>query len=95
MFKITKKLLTIADFCSIFCLNKENGKVYLRWTGYRSGQKSETAAEMRAKHADRLIREAVWGMIPKGRLGRAQYRKLKVYAGAEHPHAAQNPEIVK
>ena len=71
--------------------NKENGKVYLRWTGYRSGQKSETAAEMRAKHADRLIREAVWGMIPKGRLGRAQYRKLKVYAGADHPHAAQKP----
>ena len=74
---------------------KETGKVYLRWTGYRSGQKSETAQEMREKHADRLIREAVWGMIPKGRLGRAQYRKLKVYAGAEHPHAAQNPEIVK
>lgn len=42
-----------------------------------------------------MIREAVWGMLPKGRLGRAQYAKLKVYAGAEHPHAAQNPEPVK
>jgi large subunit ribosomal protein L13 len=75
--------------------NKETGKKYIRWTGYRSGQRVETAQEMRAKHADRLIREAVWGMIPHGRLGRAQYAKLKVYAGAEHPHAAQNPELVK
>jgi len=75
--------------------NKETGKKYIRWTGYRSGQRVETAQEMRAKHADRLIREAVWGMIPHGRLGRAQYAKLKVYAGAEHPHAAQKPEEVK
>jgi len=74
---------------------KETGKKYIRWTGYRSGQRVETAQEMRAKHADRLIREAVWGMIPHGRLGRAQYAKLKVYAGAEHPHAAQKPEVVK
>lgn len=74
---------------------KETGKVYLRWTGWLQGQRAETAAQMREKHADRLIREAVWGMIPHGRLGRAQYRKLKVYAGAEHPHAAQKPEIVK
>lgn len=75
--------------------SKETGKIYLRWTGYRSGQRSETAGQMREKHADRLVREAVWGMMPKGRLGRAQYRKLKVYAGAEHPHAGQKPEIVK
>jgi large subunit ribosomal protein L13 len=74
---------------------KETGKKYIRWTGYRSGQRVETAQEMRAKHADRLIREAVWGMIPHGRLGRAQYAKLKVYAGAEHPHAAQKPEVLK
>ena len=57
---------------------------------------TDRLAEMiRAKHADRLVREAVWGMMPKGRLGRAQYAKLKVYVGAEHPHAAQKPEPVK
>ena len=75
--------------------NKEVGKEYLRWTGWRSGQRSTTVAPMREKHPDRLIREAVWGMMPKGRLGRAQFKKLKVYAGEDHPHAAQNPEIVK
>ncbi len=74
--------------------NKEVGKIYKWWTGYRSGQKSARAEEIRAKHADRLIREAVWGMIPHGRLGRAQYAKMKVYCGAEHPHAAQKPEVI-
>ena len=74
---------------------KETGKKYIRWTGYRSGQRIETPEQIRAKHADRLVREAVWGMMPKGRLGRAQYAKLKVYVGAEHPHAAQKPEPVK
>lgn len=75
--------------------NKETGKVYLRWTGYRSGQKSATVQEVRAKHPERLIQDAVWGMLPHGRLGRAQFKKLKVYAGPEHPHAAQKPEAVK
>ena len=73
----------------------ETGKKYIRWTGYRSGQRIETPEMIREKHADRLVREAVWGMMPKGRLGRAQYAKLKVYVGAEHPHAAQKPEPVK
>ena len=75
--------------------NKETGKIYLSWSGYRSGQKAARAEEIRAKHADRLVRMAVWGMLPHGRLGRAQFSKLKVYAGSEHPHAAQKPEIVK
>ena len=75
--------------------SKETGKKYIRWTGYRSGQRIETPEQIRAKHADRLVREAVWGMMPKGRLGRAQYAKLKVYVGAEHPHAAQKPEPAK
>ena len=48
-----------------------------------------------AKDTERMIREAVWGMLPHGRLGRAQYAKLKVYNGAEHPHAAQTPETVQ
>lgn len=75
--------------------NKEIGKKYISYSGYRSGQKIARAEEVRAKHPDKLIRDAVWGMIPGGRLARAQYSKLKVYAGAEHPHAAQKPEIVK
>lgn len=74
---------------------KEITKVYLRYTGFRSGQRSARAEEVRAKHPDYLVREAVWGMLPHGRLGRAQYRKLKVYAGSEHPHTAQNPETAK
>ena len=49
------------------------------------------AKEIREKHPERMIKDAVWGMMPHGRLGRAQFAKLKVYAGAEHPHAAQNP----
>ena len=60
---------------------KETGKVYVDY--------------VRETNPERLIRDAVWGMLPKGRLARAQYRKLKVYAGAEHPHAAQKPETVK
>ena len=75
--------------------SKNEKKTYVSFSGYRSGLKTTKASEVRAKKPDLLIREAVWGMLPKGRLGRAQYAKLKVYAGAEHPHAAQNPEVVK
>ena len=75
--------------------NKDENKIYEAYSGYRSGHTFAKAKEVRAKNAERMIREAVWGMLPKGRLGRAQYAKLKVYNGAEHPHAAQNPELVK
>ena len=74
---------------------KETGKVYVDYSGYRSGRTEKNAAYVRETNPERLIRDAVWGMLPKGRLARAQYRKLKVYAGAEHPHAAQKPETVK
>ena len=74
---------------------KESNKIYVDYTGYRSGLKEKTAAYVRETNPERLIRDAVWGMLPKGRLARAQYRKLKVYAGAEHPHAAQKPETAK
>ena len=73
----------------------ETGKVYVDYSGYRSGRTEKSAAYVRETNPERLIRDAVWGMLPKGRLARAQYRKLKVYAGAEHPHAAQKPETVK
>lgn len=75
--------------------SKETTKVYESYSGYRSGHKFAIAKDVRAKNPERLIREAVWGMLPKGRLGRAQYAKLKVYAEASHPHAAQKPELVK
>jgi len=72
--------------------SKEDTKVYESYSGYRSGHKFALAKDVRVKSPERMVREAVWGMLPKGRLGRAQYAKLKVYAGTEHPHIAQNPE---
>ncbi|MBR4666817.1 MAG: 50S ribosomal protein L13, partial [Lentisphaeria bacterium] len=75
--------------------SKDTGKIYESFSGYRSGHKLLTADVVRAKNPIRMIKEAVWGMLPKGRLGRQQYSKMKIYAGAEHPHAAQNPETVK
>lgn len=74
---------------------KESRKIYDSVSGYPGGHKLMTTAQVRARRPERLIQEAVWGMLPKGRLGRQQYRKLKVYKGAEHPHAAQNPEAFK
>ncbi|MFO7821482.1 MAG: 50S ribosomal protein L13 [Lentisphaeria bacterium] len=70
---------------------KESGKTYQDFSGYMGGQKVQTARQVRASKPSRLVRDAVWGMMPKGRLGRRQFRKLKVYAGAEHPHEAQTP----
>jgi large subunit ribosomal protein L13 len=72
--------------------NKNKAKIYEDYSGYQSGHKLHTAEEVRAKKPERLIKDAVWGMLPHGRLGRAQYKKLRVYAGSEHPHQAQKPE---
>ena len=74
---------------------KEERKVYQSFSGYMGGLKEMTAAQVRAKRPARMIEEAVWGMLPKGRLGRQQYRKLKIFAGAEHTHAAQQPQEMK
>ena len=71
--------------------NKLDEKKYYRHSGYPGGLRVETAREMLTKHPDRIIRAAVWGMLPKNRLGRKLLGKLKVYAGPEHPHAAQQP----
>ncbi len=68
---------------------KVSQKQYYRHTGYLGGLKSVRLDEMLAKHPDRVVRAAVWGMMPKGRLGRAQIRHLKVYPGPDHPHEAQ------
>ena len=72
--------------------NKSMQKVYYRHTGYPGGMRETLLKDMLEKHPDRVIRRAVWGMLPKGPLGRRQIKKLKVYAGAEHPHTAQKPE---
>jgi large subunit ribosomal protein L13 len=68
---------------------KTTQKLYRRHTGYFGGLKEVRLDEQLAKHPDRVIRAAVWGMMPKGRLGRAQMRHLKIYAGPDHPHEAQ------
>ena len=72
--------------------NKETSKIYTRFSGYVGGQKVETPRMVRKRRPVLMVEYAVWGMIPKNRLGRAQYGKLKVYASPEHPHAAQQPE---
>lgn len=71
--------------------SKETGKIYHRHSGYPGGLKSLSLGQLRAKRPERVIELAVKGMLPKNPLGRAMFRKLKVYAGAAHPHAAQQP----
>jgi len=74
--------------------NKRTDKIYYWHTGYPGGIKHRNAATiLEGKHPERVIEKAVQRMVPKGPLGRAQLRKLKIYAGAEHPHAAQSPEV--
>ena len=73
---------------------KETDKEYQRYSGWRSGQKRETVADVREKHPERLIMRAVKGMLPRNRLGSKMLTKLKVFAGGEHPHASQKPEPV-
>jgi large subunit ribosomal protein L13 len=70
---------------------KEDQKIYRAHSGYEGGLREERARTVREKNPIRLVEEAVRGMLPKTTLGDAMYRKLKVYAGAEHPHAAQKP----
>ena len=71
---------------------KWHQKVYYRHSGYIGGLKSITAKKLREKKPENLVRHAVWGMLPKNRLGRKLYKKLKVYAGENHPHEAQQPQ---
>ena len=72
--------------------NKESDKVYHHHTGYPGGIKSITLDKQRSQAPERIIEAAVRGMLPKNRLGRAMFRKLKVYAGSEHKHTAQQPK---
>lgn len=72
--------------------NKQSDKVYYRHTGYIGNMKQRTFAEMIQKHPEQVIELAVKGMLPKNPLGRAMYRKLKVYVGTDHQHEAQQPQ---
>jgi large subunit ribosomal protein L13 len=74
---------------------KWNDKQYVRHTGFPGGQRFETPLEVKAKSSTLLVERAVKGMLPKNRLGSKLFKNLYVYAGAEHPHAAQQPKEVK
>lgn len=74
--------------------HKLSQSIIHRYSGYPGGLKARTYAEVLSKRPEHLIERVVWGMLPKTRLGRSMYRKLKVYAGAKHPHEAQKPEAV-
>jgi large subunit ribosomal protein L13 len=74
---------------------KADQKEYFSYSGYQSGLKRATFKEIQTKHPERLIEHAVKGMLPKNPLGREMFRKLKVYAGAEHKHAAQGPKPIE
>ena len=74
---------------------KETGKKYYHHTGYPGGLRETTFRDMQARHPGRALEKAVRGMLPKGPLGYAMLRKLRVYGGAEHPHAAQQPKVLE
>lgn len=73
---------------------KLEDKKYYRHTGYPGGIKETSLKDMLARNPDRVIRAAVWGMVPHNKLGRALMKKLKIYAGPEHPHEAQQPKTL-
>jgi large subunit ribosomal protein L13 len=72
--------------------NKMNDKMYYHYSGYPSGLKSATLREQLQKHPDRVIRQAVWGMLPHNKYGRKVLKNLKIYSGPEHPHQTQQPK---
>ena len=75
--------------------NKADQKMYYRHSGYPGGLKSEPYKKLFARKPTEVVRHAVRGMLPHNRLGRAQLRKLKIYAGPEHPHQAQTPQVLE
>jgi large subunit ribosomal protein L13 len=79
---------------AMFTGSKASDKVYRRHTLYPGGLRETSVTEMFAKHPERVIEFAVKGMLPKNKLGRAMAKKLKVYADADHPHTAQQPQVL-
>lgn len=78
----------------VFTGNKLEDKVYINFSGYPGGQKQEIAKNLLRRRPDAIIERAVKGMLPKNRLGRKMFKKLFVYAGDQHPHAAQQPKTL-
>lgn len=78
----------------VFTGNKLEDKIYMNFSGYPGGQKQEIAKDLLKRRPDAVIERAVKGMLPKNRLGRKMYKKLFVYAGAQHPHTAQQPKTL-
>lgn len=77
---------------AVFTGTKLDDKEYITFSGYPGGQKRETARSLQRRRPNKMVEVAVKGMLPKTRLGRAMYKKLFVYEGAEHPHTAQKPQ---
>jgi large subunit ribosomal protein L13 len=77
-----------------FSQKRLEDKLYHRHSGYPGGLRTVTLREMLQKHPDRVIRKAVWGMLPHNRLGRKLLKRLKVYVGSDHPHEAQKPQLL-
>jgi len=75
--------------------NKAKDKIYYRHSGYPGGLQGETFEKLHARKPDRVLEKAVKGMLPKNSLGRDMIRKLKVYSGSEHPHSAQQPQLLE
>jgi len=75
--------------------NKEEQKIYRQHSGFEGGLREERAKLVRQRKPEKLVEDAVHGMLPKTKLGQAMYRKLKVYAGADHPHTAQKPNKIE
>jgi large subunit ribosomal protein L13 len=75
--------------------NKEKSKTYFRHTGYPGGGKETALADLRRSKPERIIENAIKGMLPHNKLGRAIFSHLKVYTGSDHPHLAQNPQILE
>ena len=75
--------------------NKLTEKFYYRYSGYPGGLTAVSLKDQLVRHPDRVIEHAVWGMLPHNKLGKAMLKKLKVYGGAEHPHAVQKPSVLK
>jgi large subunit ribosomal protein L13 len=78
-----------------FTGNKFEEKEYVSYTGYPGGQKFISPKDLMAKHPTRVVEKAIRGMLPKNKLGNKVFKNLHVYAGAEHPHAAQTPKTIK
>ena len=81
--------------CTFLCCTHSKNKIYYHHTGYIGGIKSISFEKLQKKFPERIIEKAVKGMLPKNPLGRVMYKKLKVYAGEDHPHTAQQPTELK